>query len=90
MVYISNSTEVGTVYTKSELTALRRCCDNRGLLFFMDGARLASALTSEECDLTLPDLAKLTDVFTIGGTKNGALFGEAAVFFPPATISAGI
>ena len=79
MVYISDSTEIGTIYTKAELTALRRCCDEHGLYLFLDGARLGSALTSPGNDLTLPDLAALTDVFYIGGTKNGLLFGEAVV-----------
>ncbi len=83
LVYISDTTEIGTVYTKAELTALRQCCDAHGLLLFLDGARLGSALVSPESDLTLQDLAALTDVFTIGGTKNGALFGEAAVFTVP-------
>ena len=83
LVYISDTTEIGTVYTKAELTALRRCCNKHGLLLFMDGARLGSALTSPENDLTLPELAALTDVFTIGGTKNGALFGEAVVMTVP-------
>ena len=83
MVYISDTTEIGTVYTKAELTALRHCCDEHGLLLFLDGARLGSALTSPESDLTLADLAALTDVFTIGGTKNGALFGEAVVLTVP-------
>ena len=83
MVYISDSTEIGTLYTKAELTALRECCDKHGLLLFLDGARLGSALTSPENDLTLPDLAALTDLFYIGGTKNGALFGEALVLTTP-------
>ena len=83
MVYISDTTEIGTVYTKAELIALRHCCDEYGLLLFLDGARLGSALTSPESDLTLADLAALTDVFTIGGTKNGALFGEAVVLTVP-------
>ena len=81
MVYVSNTTEVGTVYTKAELEALRACCDRNGLLLFLDGARLGSALACG--DLTLPDYAGLTDVFYIGGTKNGALFGEALVFSRP-------
>ena len=59
MVYISDTTEIGTVYTKAELTALRHCCDEHGLLLFLDGARLGSALTSPESDLTLADLAAL-------------------------------
>ena len=83
LVYISDTTEIGTVYTKAELIALRHCCDEHGLLLFLDGARLGSALTSPESDLNLPDLAALTDVFTIGGTKNGTLFGEAIVMTVP-------
>ena len=83
LVYISDTTEIGTIYTKAELEALRRCCDEHSLFLFMDGARLGSALTSPENDLTLPDLASLTDAFYIGGTKNGALFGEALVMNAP-------
>ncbi len=83
MVYISDSTEIGTLYTKAELVALRECCDKHGLLLFLDGARLGSAFTSPESDLTLPDLAALTDMFYIGGTKNGAMFGEALVLNSP-------
>ena len=83
MVYISDSTEIGTLYTKAELVALRECCDKHGLLLFLDGARLGSAFTSPENDLTLPDLAALTDMFYIGGTKNGALFGKALVLNTP-------
>lgn len=83
LVYISDTTEIGTVYTKAELIALRHCCDEHGLLLFLDGARLGSALTSPENDLTLPELAALTDVFTIGGTKNGTLFGEAVIMTAP-------
>lgn len=83
LVYISDTTEIGTIYTKAELEALRRCCDEHSLFLFMDGARLGSALTSPENDLTLPDLAALTDAFYIGGTKNGALFGEALVMNAP-------
>ncbi len=79
MVYLSNSTELGTVYTKAELTAIRKVCDELGLLLFLDGARLGSALCSAFNDLKLSDLATLCDVFYIGGTKNGALFGEALV-----------
>lgn len=80
MVYISDTTEVGTVYTLAELKALRQYCDRHGMLLYLDGARLGSALVSPESDLTLPDIAALTDAFYIGGTKNGALFGEALVF----------
>ena len=83
LVYISNTTEVGTIYRKAELEALRRCCDEHGLFLFLDGARLGSALTCPENDLTLADLAALTDAFYIGGTKNGALFGEALVMSAP-------
>lgn len=83
LVYISNTTEVGTIYTNAELQALRDCCDKHGLFLFLDGARLGSALTAEGSDLTLPDLAALTDAFYIGGTKNGALFGEAVVMNVP-------
>lgn len=79
MVYISNSTELGTVYTKKELEDLFGICQKYGLYLFMDGARLASALTSVTNDLQLSDIAKLTDVFYIGGTKNGALLGEAII-----------
>ena len=83
LVYISDTTEIGTIYTKAELAALRRCCDSHGLFLYLDGARLGSALTAEGNDLTLPDLASLTDAFTIGGTKNGALFGEALILARP-------
>lgn len=79
LVYISDTTEIGTIYTKAELQALRACCDRLGLYLYLDGARLASALTAEGSDLTLADLAALTDAFTIGGTKNGLLFGEAVI-----------
>lgn len=78
-VYISDTTEIGSVYTKEELTKIREICNKYGLLLFLDGARLGSALTSTANNLTLRDLAWLTDVFTIGGTKNGALAGEAVV-----------
>jgi threonine aldolase len=80
MVYISNATELGSIYTKEELTALSQFCRANSLLLFMDGARLGMALTSEQNDLTIADIAKLVDVFYIGGTKNGALIGEAIVF----------
>ena len=79
LVYISNSTELGTLYKKSELEELHKCCIKNNLLLYLDGARLGAALVSEENDLTLPDIAKLVDAFYIGGTKNGALFGEALV-----------
>ena len=79
MVYISQSTEVGTVYTRHELEALRAVCDRQNLLLYLDGARLASGMTAEDCDLIPADLHRLCDAFYIGGTKNGALFGEALV-----------
>lgn len=84
MVYISNSTELGTVYTLQELKDLRSVCDEYGLYLFLDGARLGYALTAKESDVTLVDLARLCDVFYIGGTKVGALFGEAVVIRNPA------
>lgn len=79
LVYISNSTEIGSVYTKAELTALSSYCREQGLYLFMDGARLGHALMSPANDLTMADIAALTDVFYIGATKNGALLGEAIV-----------
>lgn len=79
MVYISNATEIGTVYNKAELTALSEICRSNRLYLMVDGARLGTALASDDSDLTLRDLAELTDVFWIGGTKCGALFGEAIV-----------
>lgn len=83
LVYISNTTEVGSVYNKAELTEIYDFCQENNLLLFVDGARLSSALTSAKCDLTLNDIANLTDVFYIGGTKNGALIGEAIVINNP-------
>lgn len=80
MVYISNSTEIGTIYNKSELEALSSYCRERDLLLFMDGARLGHALTADDNDLSLEDIAQYTDVFYLGGTKNGALLGEAVIF----------
>lgn len=79
MVYISNSTEVGSVYTKAELSALSEICKIKGLYLYLDGARLGSALSSVNNDLSLADLSELTDAFYIGGTKNGAIMGEAIV-----------
>lgn len=80
MVYISHPTEYGTLYTKTELAGLSRICREHGIPLYLDGARLAYALAAEGTDLTLPDIAKLCDVFYIGGTKCGALCGEAVVF----------
>ncbi|MDD7794179.1 threonine aldolase family protein [Clostridium sp. 'White wine YQ'] len=79
LVYISNSTEIGTIYSKSELENLSYFCKEKNLFLFLDGARLGSALCSNGNDLELSDLANLTDAFYIGGTKNGALLGEALV-----------
>lgn len=79
LVYISNVTELGSIYTNEELTNLSRFCREHGLILYMDGARLGSALASSGSDLTLPELADLVDAFYIGGTKNGALIGEALV-----------
>lgn len=84
MVYISLSTELGTLYTKAELTELYSTCRQLGLYLFIDGARLGYALAAPACDLLPQDLPGLCDVFTIGGTKVGALFGEAVVFSNPA------
>jgi threonine aldolase len=80
---ISNSTEIGTIYTKAELTALSETCRKNGLWLYIDGARLGCALTAPGNDLTLSDIASLTDAFYIGGTKNGALFGEALIITNP-------
>lgn len=79
VVFISNSTEIATIYLKKELETLSKFCKSNNLLLYLDGARLGSALVSERNDLTLSDIARLTDVFYIGGTKNGALLGEAIV-----------
>lgn len=79
MVYISHPTETGTSYTKEELTALSETCRELGIYLFLDGARLAYGLAASDNDLDLPTIAKLCDVFYIGGTKCGALMGEAVV-----------
>lgn len=84
LVEIADATESGMVYTKAELTALSEFCREHDLLLFLDGARLGCALASGANDLTLADLARLTDAFYIGGTKNGALMGEALVISNPA------
>ncbi|WP_333863080.1 threonine aldolase family protein [Sphingobacterium sp.] len=83
IVYISNSTEIGTIYSLAELKALYACCQQQDLLLYVDGARLGHALTAENSDLTFAAIAKYCDVFYIGGTKNGALLGEAVVFNRP-------
>ena len=79
MVYISFSTETGTIYSLAELKEFRKICDKYDIPLFIDGARLGYGLCSEGCDVTLEDIAGLADVFYIGGTKQGALFGEAVV-----------
>jgi len=79
VVYISNPTELGTVYSRQGLKDLRRVCDRYDLYLYMDGARLGYGLAAEENDLDLPFLARVCDAFYIGGTKQGALFGEAMV-----------
>lgn len=80
MVYLSCPAENGLIYTKAELAAISEFCHAHGLYLFVDGARLGYGLMSDECDFTLADLARLCDVFYIGGTKVGAMFGEAVVF----------
>ena len=79
MVFVSNSSEFGTIYSKQELTDISNMCKKYGLYLYLDGARLGAALMSKENDLTLKDIAELVDIFYIGGTKNGALLGEALV-----------
>lgn len=82
LVYISNTTELGTVYTRQELAALRRCCDELELYLYCDGARLGSAMDAG--GTSFADYGEYCDAFTIGGTKNGLLFGEALVIVTPA------
>ena len=79
LVYISNSTEIGTIYAKAEIEAIFKYCKDNGLYLFVDGARLACALMSEVNDLKVNDIAKYCDAFYLGGTKNGLMFGEALV-----------
>lgn len=83
MVYISNPTELGTIYSKAELKGLYELCKEFGAYLFLDGARLGYGLMCKANDLTLADIAEYTDVFYIGGTKVGALFGEAIVITNP-------
>lgn len=80
MVYISFPTEYGTIYTKQELTDIYATCHKYNLSLFVDGARLGYALASPSCDISLPQLCQLCDILYIGGTKVGALCGEAVVF----------
>lgn len=84
LVYISNPTELGTIYSRAELEALSGVCRELGLFLFLDGARLGYGLTARDNDVTMEDLARLCDVFYVGGTKVGALFGEAVVISNPA------
>lgn len=79
-VYISHPTEYGGIYSKAELEEIRKVCDEYNLYLYLDGARLAYALESEKTDVTLKDLGKLCDAFYIGGTKCGAMLGEALIF----------
>lgn len=84
LVYISNPTELGTIYYEEDLKKLREVCDRHGLYLYMDGARLAYGLAAADNDLDLVKIAKYCDAFYIGGTKVGALFGEAVVLVNPA------
>ncbi len=79
-VYVSHPTELGTLYTRSELTAIAEICREYKIPLYLDGARMGYGLASDASDLTLKDIAKIVDVFYIGGTKVGALCGEAVVF----------
>ncbi|WP_296903111.1 low specificity L-threonine aldolase [uncultured Megasphaera sp.] len=83
LVYISFTTEYGTLYTKEEVTAISEVCHKYGMYLFVDGARMGYGLGAAENDLTLADFARLSDAFYIGGTKCGALFGEAVVLTHP-------
>jgi len=78
-VYISNPTQLGNIYTRAEIQDIRNACDSYGLYLYLDGARLGYGLTAADNDLDLPFLARMCDAFYIGGTKQGALFGEALV-----------
>ncbi len=84
VVFLSQATELGTIYTKTELEAISKACRIIGLFLYLDGARLGPALASSAADMTLSDIAQLTDLFYIGGTKNGVLLGEAIVIVNPA------
>ncbi|MEA4925009.1 MAG: low specificity L-threonine aldolase [Syntrophomonadaceae bacterium] len=79
LVYISQSTEIGSIYSRAELTAISETCRQNNLYLYLDGARLGYALCAQDNDLDLPTLARLCDIFYIGGTKIGALFGEAVI-----------
>jgi threonine aldolase len=84
VVFIAQATEAGTLYSKAELTNLSRTCRELDLYLYLDGARIGPALVSKYCDLSLPELSSLVDMFYLGGTKNGALLGEAIVINTPA------
>ena len=86
MLYISFSTEYGTIYTLSELEALSHVCRKWNIPLFIDGARLGYGLAAEKCDVTLKHIARVADVFYIGGTKMGALMGEAVVVTNPSLL----
>lgn len=79
MVFITNATELGTIYSKKELQDIRDICKKHNLYLYLDGARIGNAIMSKNNDLSLKDIADLTDMFYIGGTKNGALIGEAMI-----------
>lgn len=83
LVFLSFPTEYGTIYSKKELTDIRAVCDEYNMYLHIDGARLGYGLGAADCDLSLAELASLADVFYIGGTKCGAMFGEAAVIINP-------
>lgn len=83
LVYISNTTELGTIYTKAEMLAIREACDRHDMYLYMDGARLGTLLGAEKNDLTIADIAKITDAFYMGGNKCGALLGEMVVITNP-------
>ncbi len=83
VVFVAQATESGTLYSKSELSTLSQTCRELGLHLYLDGARLGPALVSGSCDLSLPELSSLVDMFYLGGTKNGALLGEAIVINTP-------
>ncbi len=82
-IYVSNPTELGTIYSLAQLTRLREIADRYGLYLFLDGARMGYGLAAEGADITLPDVARLCDAFYIGGTKVGCLMGEAVVVTNP-------
>ena len=87
MVYLSFPTEFGTIYSLDELKAIRQVCLEYGMYLFIDGARMGYGLAAGSCDVTLKDIAALSDVFYCGGTKCGALFGEAVVLTNPALMT---